>query len=436
MIPARRLIGLLFLMTLPMFLAGINRNISDLALLANLGLLTIALIDLWISPPPKRIEIQRDVSDVLSVAARNPVQLRLQNHAGIPLRVSVHDDPGPLAETRDLPQTVLLPPWKEQSVHYALVPVRRGENRLGPVYLKYPTRWGLWQRRQIRPLDRTVRNYPDIRAVHRYDLLARQNRLAELGVRTMRMPGQGREFERLREFRYGDEVRQVDWKATARQRQLISREFNVERNQNIVIMVDCGRFMGNETDGVSYLDRALNAAIMLSWIALGQGDNVSLMAFSNRIERFIRPVRGKPGIQSILRSTYDIQVSQNAADYTLALEYLSRMQRNRALVLLITFITDQLQLDVIGESLRLKSLPYLPMCVLLQDTGMLDLAERVPESDLDAYHTAAAAWILNGQIAKVAALRDSGILMIETPPELLTERMINEYLRVKARGMI
>ena len=148
------------------------------------------------------------------------------------------------------------------------------------VHLRYPTRLGLWSRQQARPLVTPIRIYPDIRAVYRYELMSRQNRLSEIGVRMVRMPGQGREFERLREFRYGDEIRQIDWKATARQRALISREFNVERNQNIVIMVDCGRFMRNETDGISYLDRALNSAIMLSYIALGQGDNVSLLAFS------------------------------------------------------------------------------------------------------------------------------------------------------------
>ncbi|MEO1980921.1 MAG: DUF58 domain-containing protein, partial [Fuerstiella sp.] len=139
------------------------------------------------------------------------------------------------------------------------------------------------------------------------------------GTRLQPRRGEGMEFHQLREYHPGDRLRQIDWKATARQRQLIPREFNVERNQNIVLMVDCGRFMRNETDGISYLDQALNSAIMLSYIALGQGDNVSLLAFSNRIERFIRPVRGKPGIQTILRSTYDIQASSKSADYSLAL---------------------------------------------------------------------------------------------------------------------
>lgn len=266
--------------------------------------------------------------------------------------------------------------------------------------------------------------------------MASKNRLAEIGVRNMRMPGQGREFERLREYRYGDEIRQIDWKATSRQQSLISREFNVERNQNIVIMVDCGRFMRNETDGVSYLDRALNSAISLGYIALGQGDNLSLLAFSNNIERFVRPVRGKPGIQKILRSTYDIQASNAAADYSLALEYLTTVQRKRALVILITFVTDTQQLNVIGESLQLSSLPYLPMCVLLQDVGLRTMADRVPETDMDAFHTAAAGQMLSGQAQKVAQMRERGVLMVETPPDQLTERMINEYLALKARGIM
>ncbi len=436
MSPSRLLIALALLMALPLFLAPVNRNIADVGLVLNLVLLAAAIVDFFISPSPRVIEVHRDVADVLSVATRNPTMLRVKNRSGCALRLTIDDEPGPLAETVDLPQTLLLQPWKEMGIQYGVIPLKRGENELGPVYLTYPTRWRLWNRRDVRQLPSKVKVYPDIRAVHRYDLLARQNRLAELGVRTMRMPGQGREFERLREFRYGDETRHIDWKATSRQRTLVTREFNVERNQNIVIMIDCGRFMRNESDGVSYLDRALNSAIMLAYIALGQGDNVSLLAFSNKIERFIRPVRGKPGIQSILRSTYDIQVSQHAADYPMALEYLARVQRNRALVLLITFITDELQLDVIGESLRLKTLPYLPLCVLLQDEGLRDLAHRIPDSDLHAYHTAAAAQILGRQAAKVATLRDAGIMIIDTPPQLLTERLINEYLNIKMRGLI
>ncbi len=436
MIPTRRLVLLAAFLSLPLLLAGINRSAADAALLLNLVLVAVACVDLLISPGPNDVEIRREVSEVLSVGAANPASLIVRNRAHATLSLTLHDDPGPLCEIDRLPQTVSIAPNKEETISYAVKPGRRGASEMPAVHLKFLTRLGLWTRQQIRELKTPIRIYPDIRAVYRYELMARQNRLSEIGVRMMRMPGQGREFERLREFRYGDEIRQIDWKATARQRALISREFNVERNQNIVIMVDCGRFMRNETDGISYLDRALNSAIMLSYIALGQGDNVSLLAFSSRIERFIRPVRGKPGIQSILRSTYDIQASPNASDYSMALEYLTTVQRKRALVVLITFVTDELQLRVIGNSLKLRSLPYLPLCVLLQDVGLRAMADRIPETDLDAYHTAAAAQILTGQSHEAASLREAGIMLIDTPPELLTERLINEYLSIKARNLM
>lgn len=436
MIPSRRLVLTAAILAMPLLLAGLNRSAADAALLLNLVLVAVACVDLLISPGPDDVAIHREISEVLSVGASNPATLTVRNRTGLTLAMTLHDDPGPLCEVDRLPQSVTVGPGKEETIHYSVKPSRRGASEMPAVHLRFPTRLGLWTRHQIRPLPTPIRIYPDIRAVYRYELMARQNRLSEIGVRMVRMPGQGREFERLREFRYGDEIRQIDWKATARQRQLISREFNVERNQNIVIMVDCGRFMRNETDGISYLDRALNSAIMLSYIALGQGDNVSLLAFSNKIERFIRPVRGKPGIQSILRSTYDIQASQNVSDYSLALEYLTTVQRKRALIVLITFVTDELQLRVIGESLKLRSLPYLPLCVLLQDVGLRQMADRIPESDLDAYHTAAAAQVLTGQSHEAASLREAGIMLIDTPPDLLTERLINEYLSIKARNLM
>lgn len=436
MIPSRRLIIIAAILALPLLTAGLHRGAADIALILNLLLAMVACLDLLISSSPSDVEVEREISEVLSVGAHNPAKLIFRNRSGHLLHLTVHDDAGPLCETEDLPQTIDLLPWKDVGVHYSVRPRRRGASEMPAAHFRFPTRLGLWNRHQVRSLLTPIRIYPDIRAVYRYELMARQNRLSEIGVRNVRMPGQGREFERLREFRYGDEMRQVDWKATARQQQLISREFNVERNQNIVLLIDCGRFMRNESDGISYLDRALNSAIMLSYIALGQGDNVALLAFSNRIERFIRPVRGKPGVQNILRSTYDLQASHNTADYSLALEYLTTVQRKRALVILITFVTDELQLRTIGESLRLRSLPYLPMCVLLQDVGLRTMADRIPETDLDAFHTAAAAQILTGQSHEVASLREEGILIVDTPPDLLTEKLINEYLSVKMRNLM
>lgn len=436
MIPSRRLVMLAAMLIVPLLLSSVNRTIADIGLLLNVVLAAAAMLDLLISPGPDEVELRRVISEVLSVAASNPATMQVRNRSSFALDLTIHDDAGPYCVVGGLPQTLRLGAGEESEVHYTVTPSRRGASEMPEVHLRYPTRLGMWTRQQVRPLKTPLRIYPDVRAVYRYELLARRNRLGEMGVRIMRMPGQGREFERLREYRHGDEIRRVDWKATARHRQLISREFNVERNQSLVIMVDCGRFMRNESGGVSFLDLALNSAIMLSHIALGQGDNVSMLAFSEKIERYVRPVRGKPGIQQILRSAYDLQASTAVSDYSLAFEYLTRVQRKRALVVLITFVTDELQLRVIGESLRLRSLPYLPLCVLLQDSGLRLMADEIAESDLGAYRTAAAAEILSGQAREAALLRESGVLLIDTPPELLTERLINGYLGAKSRNLM
>jgi len=281
-----------------------------------------------------------------------------------------------------------------------------------------------------------VRIFPDIRAVREFDLLALKNRLEEAGLKQYRIRGQGGEFERLREYRREDEMRHIDWKATAKHRRLISREYNVERNQNVVILLDCGRSMCNETDGISHLDSGLNAATILSYVALGQGDNVSLVAFSDRIERFVGPLHGKPAVQTIVREMYDVQPRWEASDYGLACDELLRRQRKRALVVLITHTLDEQHLWSIGSYLKTLTTPHVLVCVFIRDRALSALASRVPEDDVEAFQSAGAAELMTTQTRKLAELRDSGVLVIETFPNELNASLINQYLDLKARHLL
>ena len=264
----------------------------------------------------------------------------------------VTDEPPVPSRSEGLPFEATLVPQRELEATYHLYPQRRGANQFRNVYFRYHSPLGLWSRNVKRPLVDDVRIYPDIKNIRRFDLLAKRNRLSEMGLKLWRLRGKEGEFERLREYRREDEMRHIDWRATAKYQKLISREYTTERNQNIVILLDCGRSMLNETDGISHLDRGLNAAIILSYIALGQGDNVSLVAFSNRIERYVGPVRGKAAIQSLIQKTYDLEPRHEASDYGLACEDLLRRQKKRALVLLITYALDDQHLDAIGRYLR------------------------------------------------------------------------------------
>jgi uncharacterized protein (DUF58 family) len=435
-IPTARLLKL-YLLGVGLFVLGVWIPAFDPAgLLFNVFATIVAAVDYRRTTPSERIEILREVSDVLSVGTQNLVVLRLLNRASAPIRVEVTDEAPAPGRTDGLPFAAELHPQREVEAHYHLYPGRRGPNRFAFVHFRFPSPFGLWTRVVKRPLRSEVRIYPDIRTVRRFDLLARRNRLAEMGLKLWRLRGREGEFERLREYRREDELRHIDWRATAKNGKLISREFVVERNQNVVVLLDCGRTMVNETDGIAHLDRGLNASIILSYIALGQGDNVSLVAFSNRIERVAGPVRGKRAVQTLIQKTYDLEPRLEASDYALACEDLLKRQKKRALVLLITYALDEQHLETIGRYLGGIVSSHLFLCVLLKDLPLAALSETLPANDVEAYQVAAAVEMLNAQERRLSALRAAGIHATEVVPNELAAAVINQYLDVKARHLL
>lgn len=436
MTPRPRLL-LLAALAVPVLIAGVwMPPLRQAALLFNVVLLLVCLADLVASPALKLLKVSREVSSTLSVGTRNPVELHVRNVAGVSINVELVDEcPEPGTVKSGQIDLVVLS-RREKSGRYSYQPHQRGSSQFSAVHLRSVSRFGLWTLIERRELVTPVRILPDIRAVYRYELLARRNRLDELGLKMYRLRGQGSEFERLRDYQREDEVRQIDWKATARNQRLISREYNVERNQNVLLAVDCGRSMLNESDGVSYLDRVLNASIMLGYIALGQGDNVGFMAFSSRVERIVKPVRGKPAIQTVLRHSFDLDARREASDYALAMEQLSRTYRKRSLVILLTHAIDEQHLDSICEALRSTRSPHLFLCVFLRDLGLTNLAGRVPETDVEAFQGAAAAELLTASERKMALLKERGILTLSSLPDQLTADVINGYLDVKARHLM
>ena len=433
MTPRPLLIGLFALAGL-LFVAAIwMPTWAVLGILVNLGIGLTAIIDLLISPRTRRVRVEREFAPVFSVGKFNRVTLRAVQRSAVAIRVEFSDEPPQPGQVEGLPAELLLEPGRAAELTYDFEPFRRGRFTFGAVYLRFETRLGLWMRDERRELPMEVRVYPDIRTVHEFDLLAVRDRMADTGLKQYRVRGQGGEFERLREYRREDELRHVDWKASAKYRRLISREFNVERNQNVVVLLDCGRSMCNETDGISHLDSGLNTATILSYIALGQGDNVSLMAFSNRIERYIGPMRGKPAVQSIVRQMYDLEPRWEASDYGMACDELLRRQRKRALVVLITHSIDDQHLWTVEAYTRSLTRPHVFVCVLIRDRALSELAGKVPETDVGAFQAAGASELITRQRRKLQELQQNGAIVVEAFPDELSAAVINRYLELKAR---
>ena len=395
-----------------------------------------ALVDLFLSHDLRRVEVRRETSDVMSVGARNAVRIWFINRNREPLEVEFHDEHPLPGETAGLPFSITLPPLRERYRVYHLEPRHRGQHKFGDIYLRCPSRFGFWSLHEQRPLPQPVRVYPDIQAVHGIELLARKNRMAETGGKLSRLHGSDTEFDRLREYRREDELRRIDWKASARVQKLISREYVVERNQNILFVLDCGRSMCNELDGVSHLDRALNAAIAVGYVALRQGDNVGLLACSNQVRRWVRPVRGTGGIQSLIRQTYDLEPDYEATDYGLMVEELRRRYRKRSLVILLTHTLDDLHLESICQHVRQLKNPHLVLVSFLQNVPLVNRMNTVPQTDPEAFQVAAAMEMVTTQSLEIARLQRSGLLVLDTLPEQLSANLISRYLDIKARNLL
>jgi len=436
MSPRIRLL-LLFSISLPLFACGVWIPVLRIVgLFLNLLICVVAAADWLVSVRLNRLHIERHVSDVLSVGAMNPVSLEVRNTLDSSIELELNDETPRPGIAREIPAKMTIPGGVSRELKYHFQPHRRGRYDFPAVHIRASSPLGLWTVQQRRILVSPVRILPDIRAVTKFELLARQNRMDELGIKMRRLRGQGSEFERLRDYRREDELRMVDWKATARQRKLIAREFNVERNQNILVAVDCGRSMLNESDEISYLDRALNASIMLTYIALSQSDNVGLLAFSSKIERTVKPVRGKPAIQTVLQQSFDLEANRNTSDYNLAMEHLGRQFRKRSLVVFITHVIDEQHLDSMCKAMLGIRSPHLFLCVFLRDMGLTDVATRIPKQNIDAYQSAAAAELLTAIDRKIAILKERGILALTSLPEKLSADVINSYLDVKMRHLI
>lgn len=436
MMPRRRLILWTLFAGLPFCLVPWFPALSNLGLALTFLVATLALLDLVITPRLSQIEIFRESRAVLSVGAMNPICILLRNRSQQLVTVTVHDEPPQPSHWEELPLTVQLSPLRRVSATYLLEPHLRGVGQFGTLYLRMSSRWGFWTMQSERAQPQKVKIYPDIQSVRQIELLARQNRLAEAGVRLSRLRGRGSDFDRLREYRREDEYRSIDWKATARHQDLISREYVVERNQNLLLILDSGRSMCNEFEGVTHFDRAMNAAMLLAYVALRQGDTVGLLAGDRQIRRWIPPVRGRGGVERLIGQIYDLQPEYVATDYDLLVNQLRYRYRKRSLVVLLTHAIDELHLKTLTEAMRRLRTPHLVLTALLQNVPLHDRMNTIPEDDLDAFQVATAAEMVSTQHEQLLTVQKSGLLAIDCLPEQLSSRLISRYLDIKARHLL
>jgi len=292
---------------------------------------------------------------------------------------------------------------------------------------------GLWtDKRLLTALDST-RVYPDFARLYDGQLLAVDNWLSQLGIRQRQRRGQGQEFHQLREFREGDSLRQIDWKATARHRTPIAREYEDERDQQIIFMLDCGRRMRSQDDELSHFDHALNACLLLSYTALRQGDAVGLSTFASEQPRYLAPVKGTNQLNVLLNSVYDLDSSQYPADYPAAVTQLLARQKRRALVVLVTNLRDEDDEELLVAVKRLGQRHRVLVASLREEA--LDRLRQAPVQTLpEALAYCGTVDYLNARATLHERLSAHGVVVLQARPGELGAELVTLYLGWKKAG--
>lgn len=407
-------------------------------LLLDLLLILIAAIDYALTRSA-RIDAQVIGRSILSIGQGNQVRLRLTMRDRPAVQVEVRPDLpaeihcAELSEDRAL--SVLLVRNRTSEISYHLVPKRRGKYTLGSHIVRYPSRLRLWTRQEVLLSTRDVQVYPDLAMIRTYELLARQHRQYAL-VRASRLRGGESEFARLRDYNSDDDYRFIDWKATARRNQLTTREFQLESDQNIFLMLDSGRLMTGNVAGLSQFDLALNSALLMAHVASRGGDRVGLMCFDEDIRAFLSPVGGPKATGRLVRATYDLHPKLSESAFQKALSAFDSRVKQRCLLMIFTQLLDDTAVDELTAQLRHIKKKHLPLVIILEDTDLSDIAAAPGESTgtpRELFDRGAAAELLRWKAEAVATLKKNGALVIETPAVELNNKVINRYLTIKAQ---
>ncbi|MBI2298415.1 MAG: DUF58 domain-containing protein [Armatimonadetes bacterium] len=402
----------------------------------NLLLLAAVLADALLLPRREQVRIARRCAAAFSLGESNRVVLEVRNHSPRALRLRLVDQtPALCAEPEELP-AVLIAPGAGREVPYRLVAERRGRDRFGGVTARWRGPFGLLERQAHWPLEQAVKVYPNLRALQRYELLQRAGRLLEAGLRAARLRGAGTEFESLREYQPDDDYRRIHWGATARRRKLVSRQYEVERSQTVLLCLDVGRLMTTPIGPLTRLDHAVNAILFLAGVAMRLQDKVGLLVFAEEPLAYLPPRAGKAQLNRILESLYDLEGRYVEPDYGAALRLLGLRQRKRSLVVLFTDLVDTAASEALLTYTTALRPAHLPIFVSFRDPATEALRRRAPATVTDVYERALAAQVLGRREAALDRLRGHGIAIVDAPPEEAPAALVNRYIETKVRLLL
>jgi uncharacterized protein (DUF58 family) len=408
-----------------------------IALAYDVALIVLAIIDARRSQLPKDVRITREFNGRFAVGAETEVHLKVQNAQPYSISLVIKDEYPPQMKLSGLREAHM---WVEgqasATLVYGLTPPKRGRFEFGQIAVRFLSRLNLvWC--ETRVGDATaVKVYPNMRRAREAELKALGARSLVSSHRRTSWRGEGREFESLRDYVRGDELRHISWSATARRGKLTTRQYQIERDQTILIAIDGGRLMTARIDQETKLDSAVHAALALMSAAARAGDNAGLLVFGRKIKSFLPPGRGHDHMDAALEALYSVEPEMIEPSYSRAFEYIAAHSKRRSLVILLTDLVDEEGSKELLTSLRLLRPRHLPLVVTIADRDLKTVVSSPPENARDLFTQSVAEEIMYLRESALRLVESQGGLALDVTAAALAPALLEKYLQVKERGLL
>jgi len=427
--------ALIMIGAIPLILDAILPGIGVLSLIWAGLLLLATLTDYLLLSSPQAIEVERVMEPQLSLGAPNLIRLFIRNRSDRPWKVVIHDEPPAHMEADFAMSRPSFDGHQSKSIEYHTTPKSRGDFHFGDVWLRVRGRLNLVNRQRRLPLAAPVKVYPNMLETAKFTLMAKRGRLQQVGIRAARLIGAGREFESLREYQPDDDYRRIDWKATARRGKLISRQYEVERSQNVVLVVDVGRTMIAEIDGIAKMDYAVNAALLLAYVATLADDKVASWSSPIRSRPGYRPERAVARFTAYWRrSTTPTPPAPSRTIRAPSPTWPPAGARGRWSSASPTSGTPTPPARPWPSS-PASSPPPRGLRNADGHKGPALPGNSLTEPQ-NAFEQAVAIEVLDDRARATAELKRRGVLVVDTPAEKLSAALVNRYLEVKEKMML
>jgi uncharacterized protein (DUF58 family) len=409
---------------------------EPVAVVAALALAAATILDVVRLPRADALRVTRELPPHFSLRRSAELRYTIENASARGLVLELFETPMRTLDAGERGVAVTVAPHARTIVPAVVVARARGTDAFSHIYVSYQSTLGLVRRRTIVDAPEVIRVYPNLAAVERYGSLHARNRLVEAGLRRMRLRGVGSEFESLRDYEAGDAFRTIDWKATARRGKLMVTQREVERSQDVMLLLDCGRLMTARVGNQRKLDYAVTAGLSLASIASLASDRVGVVAFARRILLARSPRATSASVRALADALCDLEPVFEEPDYAHAFSYLRSHVHRRSLIVFLTDVIDPVSQSAVLAELGSLARRHVVLCVFMNDQAIVERLESVPAKVEDAYALDVALGLSEERVQAARRLTREGIITLDVPAARLSVAAIDEYLRIKSRGLL